>query len=44
MDSKEEIYGFQIHSQEHDPDFKNTVSPQIMHIQTVLNCMDLDLL
>ena len=36
MDSKEEIYGFQIHSQEHDPDFKNTVSPQIMHIQTVL--------
>ena len=35
MDSKEEIYGFQIHSQEHDPDFKNTESPQIMHIQTV---------
>ena len=35
MDSKEEIYGFQIHSQEHDPDFKNTVSPQIMHIQTM---------
>lgn len=31
MDSKEEIYGFQIHSQEHDPDFKNTVSPWRMH-------------
>ena len=41
MDSKEEIYGFQIHPQEHDPDFKNTVSPQIMHTYSNITCVDL---